>query len=125
MRHLFIIVMIVASAFCAWAQDAGAVVEYAEAELPVIQLCAVEDSTENPVALVTISVEYADTIIVATTDEMGLLDFTPRSLPFTLKAKCEGMQEVSYGVLEQPEGPLTITLTREPAKEEEPEKSNQ
>ncbi len=89
------------------------------AEPAVIQLCAVEEETQNPVPFVAIEVEYADTIVNVSTDEKGMLDFTPISFPLTLTANSEGMMETSYGIFEQPDGPLTILMTREPAKEEQ------
>ena len=115
MRRVILISAMVAAASGAGAQDPE--FEFAMPELPVIQVCAVEESTQNPVPFASISVEYVDTIVSSTTDEMGLLDFTPRSFPLTLTANGEGMMEVSYGIMEQPEGPLTIIMTREPAEE--------
>lgn len=118
MRHILLIMAFAASISSAYAQDNEADFEYAVAELPVIQLCAVEENTQVPVPFASISVEYVDTIVNASTDAMGLLDFTPRSFPFTLTASGEGMIKVTYGIMEQPEGPLTILMTRESAKEE-------
>lgn len=118
MRELLLIIAVAAAASGAGAQDVEAEFEYAVPELPVIQLCAVEESTQDPVPFASISVEYVDTIVSSKTDEMGLLDFSPRSYPFTLTASGEGMQEVTYGVMEQPEGPLTILMTREPADDQ-------
>ena len=86
-------------------------------ELATIQVCAIEEATESPVPFATISVEYTDTVIKQTTDEKGLLDFTPLEFPLTLTASGEGMMEASYGIFEQPEGPLKIIMTREPAEE--------
>ena len=116
MRRVILISALVAAASGVGAQEPE--FEFAMPELPVIQVCAVEESTQDPVPFATISVEYADTIVSSTTDEMGLLDFTPRSFPLTLTANGEGMKEVSYGIMEQPEGPLTILMTREPAEEQ-------
>lgn len=115
-RFIFIFTM-AATIFGAGAQ----VPEFAFAipELPTIQLCAIEEKSQSPVPFASISMEYADTIVCSTTDEMGLLDFTPRSFPLTLTANCEGMQEATYGIMEQPEGPLTILMTREPADDPE------
>lgn len=118
MRHILLIMALATSASGATAQDDEADFEYAVAELPVIQLCAVEENTQAPVPFASISVEYVDTIVNASTDAMGLLDFTPRSFPFTLTASGEGMIKSTYGIMEQPEGPLTILMTRESAKEE-------
>lgn len=113
MRHILLISAILALATSAAAQDPE--FDFVVPELPVIQVCAVEEETENPVPFVSISVEYADTIITQSTDEKGLLDFTPRSFPLTLTASSEGMMETSYGLFEHPEEPLTIFMTREPA----------
>ncbi len=118
MRHSLLILTIVAAAFGAGAQEAEADFEFVVPELPVIQLCAVMENTQDPVPLAHISAEYVDTIVASTTDGMGLLDFTPRSFPFTLTASGEGMMESTYAIMEQPEGPLTILMTRQPAKEE-------
>lgn len=118
MRQNLLILTIMATAFSAGAQEAEPEFEFAIPELPVIQLCAVEEMSQDPVPFASISVEYTDTIVGSTTDGMGLLDFTPRSFPFTLTASGEGMMECSYAIMEQPEGPLTILMTREPAKEE-------
>ncbi len=107
-----------AAAFGVGAQEVEADFEFVVPELPVIQLCAVEENTQDPVPFASISVEYVDTIIASTCDGMGLLDFTPRSFPFTLTASGEGMMESTYAIMEQPEGPLTILMSREPAKEE-------
>lgn len=119
MRHNLLILTIMATAASAGAQEVEAEFDFVVPELPVIQLCAVEENTQDPVPFASISVEYSDTIIASTTDSMGLLDFAPRSFPFTLTASGEGMLDSTYGVLEQPEGPLTILLTREPAKHDE------
>ena len=116
MRDILLILAVTAAASGAGAQEVGAEYEYAVPDLPVIQLCAMEEGTEDPVPFVSISVEYSDTIIASRTDEMGLLDFTPRSFPFTLTASGEGMMDATYGITEQPEGPLTILMTREPAE---------
>ncbi len=118
MRQNLLILTILAAASGAGAQEAEGDFDFVVPELPVIQLCAVEENTQNPVPFASISVEYVDTIVASTTDSMGLLDFTPRSFPFTLTASGEGMMECTYGILEQPEGPLTILMSREPAKEE-------
>ncbi|MDE5839545.1 MAG: hypothetical protein K2H49_01355 [Muribaculaceae bacterium] len=112
MRHILLTLSIAAIVSGATAQDAD--FDYATAELPVIQLCAVEEKTQDPVPFVTISIEYADTIIGGITDGMGLLDFTPRSFPLTLTANGEGMAETTYGITDPPEGPLTISMTRKP-----------
>ena len=108
MRHDFFIWAITAAAFGAGAQEPE--FEYALPELPVIQLCAVEEASQLPIPFASISVEYADTIVYSKTDETGLLDFTPRSFPFTLTASGEGMLDSTYGIMEQPEGPLTILM---------------
>ena len=108
MRHDLFIWTIMAAAFGAGAQEPE--FEYAQPELPVIQLCAVEEASQLPIPFASISVEYADTIVYSKTDETGLLDFTPRSFPFTLTASGEGMLESTYGIMEQPEGPLTILM---------------
>ncbi len=117
MRHILLILSVVAAAFGAGAQEAGAELDFVLPELPVIQICAVEEETQNPVPFVAIELEYADTIVNVSTDEKGLLDFTPLSFPLTLTATSEGMMETSYGVFEQPDGPLTILMTREPAED--------
>lgn len=114
MRHFLLLMALIATASGVTAQDDEAAFEYAVAELPVIQLCAVEESTQNPVPFAAISMEYVDTIVTSSTDAMGLLDFTPRSFPFTLTASGEGMIKTSYGIMEQPEGPLTIPIARQP-----------
>ncbi len=116
MRKNLLILAIGAAAFGAGAQEPE--FEFAMPELPVIQLCAVEEGSQDPVPFASISVEYADTIVASTTDRMGLLDFTPRSFPLTLTASSEGMQQATYGIMEQPEGPLMILMTREPAEEQ-------
>ena len=116
MRKNLLISAIAATAFSAGAQEPE--FEISMPELPVIQLCAVEEGSQDPVPFAEISVEYVDTIVSSKTDGMGLLDFTPRSFPFTLTASGEGMQASTYGIMEQPEGPLTILMAREPAKEE-------
>ncbi len=113
MRHILLLISLLTAASGVTAQEDEAPFEYAVAELPVIQLCAVEVNTQQPVPFASISVEYADTIVTSSTDAMGLLDFTPRSFPFTLTASCEGMIKTTYGILEQPEGPLTISMTRQ------------
>ena len=118
MRHNLLILTIVAAASCVGAQEAGAEFEFVMPAPPVIQICAVEESTQDPVPYVSISMEYADTIVNVSTDEKGLLDFTPLSFPLTLTANCDGMMETTYGIFEQPDEPLTILMTREPAKEE-------
>ncbi|MDE7095892.1 MAG: hypothetical protein K2O47_00175 [Muribaculaceae bacterium] len=110
MRHILLTLTIAAIVSGATAQDAD--FEYATAELPVIQLCAVEEKTQDPVPFATITIEYADTIIGNITDGMGLLDFTPRSFPLTLTAIREGMTETTYGITDPPEGPLTIVMIR-------------
>lgn len=115
MRTNLLILAIAAAAFGAGAQEPE--FEFAMPELPVIQLCAVEEGSQEPVPFASISVEYVDTIVSSKTDGMGLLDFTPRSFPLTVTARGEGMQATTYGIMEQPEGPLTILLTREPAEE--------
>ncbi|MDE5813065.1 MAG: hypothetical protein K2H72_02155, partial [Muribaculaceae bacterium] len=79
MRHDLLIWTITAAAFGAGAQEPE--FEYALPELPVVQLCIIEEGSQIPVAFASISVEYVDTIVSSTTDEMGLLDFTPRSFP--------------------------------------------
>lgn len=118
MRHNLLILTIVAATSGVGAQDVGAEFDFVMPEPAVIQICAVDESTQDPVPFVSISVEYADTIVNAATDEKGLLDFTPLSFPLTLTATSEGMLETTYGIFEQPEEPLTILMTREPAKEE-------
>lgn len=117
MRHNLLILTIVAAASGVGAQDVGAEFDFVMPEPAVIQICAVDESTQYPVPFVSISVEYADTIVNAATDEKGLLDFTPLSFPLTLTATSEGMLETSYGIFEQPDEPLTILMTREPAEE--------
>lgn len=116
MRKTLLISAITAAAFGAGAQEPE--FEFVLPEIPVIQLCAVEEETEEPVPFASISMEYADTIITQSTDERGLLDFTPRSFPLTLTATGEGMMEATYGIFEHPLEPLTIVMTREPAKEQ-------
>ncbi len=122
MRTNLLILTMIAVAFCAGAQDPEPEpdldFDFVLPSIPVIKLCAIEENTENPVPFASISVEYADTIITQSTDEMGLLDFIPRSFPLTLTATCEGMQEVTYGFYEHPVEPVTILMSREPAKEE-------
>lgn len=118
MRHNLLILTIVAATSGVGAQDVGAEFDFVMPEPAVIQICAVDESTQDPVPFVSISVEYADTIVNAATDEKGLLDFTPLSFPLTLTATSEGMLETTYGIFEQPEEPLTILMTREPTKEE-------
>lgn len=113
--RLFLISLL--TVFCLKAQDTE--IEFSVAELPVIQLCAVEDSTQNPVPFVSITIEYADTIVNNVTDEMGLLDFTPLSFPMTLTAVGEGMLECCYALFSQPDEPLVILMTRDPAKLQE------
>ena len=117
MRHNLLILAIVAATSGAGAQDVGAEFDFVMPEPAVIQICAVDESTQDPVPFVSISVEYADTIVNAATDEKGLLDFTPLSFPLTLTANSEGMMEASYGIFEQPDEPLTILMTREPAED--------
>ncbi|MDE6548255.1 MAG: hypothetical protein K2L22_04580 [Muribaculaceae bacterium] len=117
MRHNLLILAIMAAASGAGAQDVGAEFDFVMPEPAVIQICAVDESTQDPVPFVSISVEYADTIVNAATDEKGLLDFTPLSFPLTLTANSEGMMEASYGIFEQPDEPLTILMTREPAED--------
>lgn len=119
MRKNLLILAIVAVAFGAGAQEPEPELDFdfILPSIPVIQICAIEENTENPVPFASISVEYADTIITQSTDEKGLLDFTPRSFPLTLTAKCEGMQDVTYGLYEHPEEPLTILMAREPAED--------
>ncbi|MDE5882877.1 MAG: hypothetical protein K2H60_14240 [Muribaculaceae bacterium] len=117
MRHNLLILAIVAATSGARAQDVGAEFDFVMPEPAVIQICAVDESTQDPVPFVSISVEYADTIVNAATDEKGLLDFTPLSFPLTLTATSEGMLEASYGIFEQPDEPLTILMTREPAED--------
>ncbi len=119
MRHDLLILSVLAAASSARAQEVGAEFDFVLPEPAVIQLCAVEEETQNPVPFVAIEVEYADTIVNVSTDEKGMLDFTPISFPLTLTANSEGMMETSYGIFEQPDGPLTILMTREPAKEEQ------
>lgn len=116
MRNNLLISAIAATAFSAGAQEPE--FEISMPELPVIQLCAVEEGSQDPVPFADISVEYVDTIVSSKTDGMGLLDFTPRSFPFTLTARGEGMQDSTYGIMEQPEGPLTILMAREPAEDQ-------
>lgn len=116
MRQTLFILSAMASAVAAQTQDVESDYEYIVPELPVIQLCAVEKESQKPIPSATISLEYVDTIMISSTDSMGLLDFTPRSFPFTLTAKCQGMLEATYGIMEQPDGPLTILMTREPSK---------
>lgn len=125
MRKILLILTMAAVTFGAGAQDPEPEPEldfdygFMIPAIPVIKLCAIEEATENPVPYASISVEYADTIITQSTDEMGLLDFTPRSFPLTLTASCEGMQEVTYGIYEHPEEPLTILMSRQPVEEGE------
>ncbi|MDE5871854.1 MAG: hypothetical protein K2H22_07925 [Muribaculaceae bacterium] len=123
MRKNLLILTMAAVAFGAGAQDPEPEpdidFDFVLPSNPAIKLCAIEESTENPVPFASISVEYADTIITQSTDEMGVLDFTPRSFPLTLTAKCEGMQDVTYGLYEHPEEPLTILMTRTPIEEKE------
>ncbi len=116
MRHNLLILIAMTAVSGASAQDPE--FDFFIPEPQVIQLCAIEEATQNPIPFVSISVEYADTIMTSSTDEKGLLDFTPLSFPLTLTANCEGMLEVTYGIMEQPDEPLTILMTREPAKEE-------
>ena len=116
MRQNLLILMAVAAASGAGAQDPE--FEFVLPAPPVIQICAVEETTQDPVPFASISVEYADTIVTSTTDDKGTLDFTPLSFPLTLTANCEGMLETTYGIMEQPDEPLLILMTREPAKEE-------
>ena len=116
MRTDLLISALAAAAFGAEAQEPE--FEFAIPELPGIQLCAVEEGSQDPVPFASISVEYVDTIVSSKTDGMGLLDFTPRSFPLTVTASGDGMQASTYGIMEQPEGPLTILMTREPAKEQ-------
>lgn len=118
MRHNLLILTIVAVASGAGAQDVGAEFDFVMPTPPVIQICAVDEETQDPVPFASISVEYADTIVNSITDEKGLLDFTPISFPITLTANCDGMLETTYGIFEQPDEPLMILMTREPAKEE-------
>lgn len=117
MRTNLLILTMTAAAFGAGAQDPE--FEFEFPEIQNIQICAMEEGTEAPVPFASISVEYADTIITQSTDEKGLLDFTPLSFPLTLTAKCEGMQDAIYGLYEHPEEPLTILMTREPIEEKE------
>ncbi len=119
MRHDLLILSVLAAASSARAQEVGAEFDFVLPEPAVIQLCAVEEETQKPIPFVAIEVEYADTIVNVSTDDKGLLDFTPLSFPLMLTANSEGMMEASYGIFEQPDGPLTILMTREPAKEEE------
>lgn len=118
MRNFLLISAIVLGASGAGAQDPNFEFEFQLPEIQAIQLCAIEEQTQDPVPFVSISVEYADTIVTAQTDEKGLLDFTPLSFPLTLTANSEGMLETTYGIMEQPDEPLTILMTREPAKDE-------
>lgn len=116
MRHKLFILLAITLGAGARAQDPA--FELVVPTLPSIQICAVEETTQDPVPFASISVEYADTIISSTTDEKGILDFTPLSFPLTLTANSEGMKETIYGVFEQPDEPLIILMAREPAKEE-------
>lgn len=116
MRHNLLILLAMTSIAGAGAQEPE--LEFDMPTLDVIQICAVEETTQDPVPYASISVEYADTIVNSITDEKGLLDFTPLSFPLTLTANSEGMLETTYGIFEQPDEPLTILMTREPAKEE-------
>ena len=115
MRHNLLILLAMTSIAGAGAQEPE--FEFDMPTLAVIQVCAVEETTQDPVPYASISVEYADTIVNSITDENGLLDFTPLSFPLTLTANCEGMLETTYGIFEQPDEPLTILMTREPAEE--------
>ncbi len=116
MRHKLLILLAITSGAGAGAQDPE--FEFVMPTLPSIQICAVEEITQAPVPFASIAVEYADTIISSTTDEKGILDFTPLSYPLTLTANGEGMKETIYGIFEQPDEPLIILMAREPAKEE-------
>ena len=118
MRNYLLISAMVLTVSGAAAQDPDCEIEFKLPEIQAIQLCAIEEQTQDPVPFVSISVEYADTIVTAKTDEKGLLDFTPLSFPLTVTANSEGMMETSYGIMEQPDEPLTILMTREPAKDE-------
>lgn len=115
MRYFLLIFAMATAAFGARAQEPE--FEFVMPQLPVIKLCAVDEISQNPIPFVSISMEYADTIMSSTTDAKGLLHFTPRSFPLTLTANVDGMQETTYGIWEQPDGPLTILMTREPAEE--------
>lgn len=112
--RLFIISLL--SVFCIKAQDTE--IEFVIPELPVIQLCAVEETTQDPVPFASITVEYVDSVVNCSTDAMGLLDFTPLSFPLTVTATGEGMKECSYALMSHPEEPLFILMTRDPAKEQ-------
>lgn len=115
MRHIFLLILAIAVTG-AKAQDT--VVEYLVPELPVVQLCAVEEGSEVPVPFASITVEYVDSIVKSTTDEMGLLDFTPLSFPLTVTAAGEGMIDSTYALMSHPEEPLVILMAREPAEKE-------
>lgn len=120
MRNLLFISAMAAMAFSAGAQDPEPEFDF-DFELPemqVIQICAVEEGTENPIPFASISIEYSDSILNETTDENGHLDFTPIEYPLTLTANCEGMQEVTYGLFEHPEETIIIVMPREAAKEQ-------
>ena len=113
MRQRLLISALAASVSGLWAQDPAA--GFVLPQIPAIQVSAVEEGTEEPIPFVSISVEYADTIITQSTDEKGKLDFTPLEFPLTLTANCDGMEETTFGLFEHPEEPLTIIMVREPA----------
>ena len=118
MRNYLLISAMALTVSGAGAQDPDFEFEFELPEIQAIQLSAVEEKTQDPIPFVSISVEYADTIVNCATDEKGHLDFMPLSFPLTLTATCEGMVETTYGLMEHPEEPLTILMIREPAKEE-------
>lgn len=114
--RLRLLLIFMLAVFCMKAQDAE--FEFIIPELPVMRVFTVEESTQDPIPYASITVEYVDSIVKCSTDEMGYIEFIPLSFPLTLTVSGEGMKESSYALMSQPEEQLVIPLTREPAKEQ-------